>query len=164
MATLDELRATALQKLNDALQPNTEPRLTSQEVERLLDECQRAGIWAAETEYAYGAVIQPTAGNGRRYKATQSGTSGAAEPTWSVGRESQHTDGADASPLTWTEDGPAYLGLWDVASAASEGWMMKAGKASVAVNLKQQIGGIDASQVYDHCVKQAQLYAPIRVA
>lgn len=41
-------------------------------------------VWQASTAYAVGAIVQPTASNGRYYrvKATTTGISGAVEPLW----------------------------------------------------------------------------------
>lgn len=57
------------------------------------------GYWAASTAYASGDYVIPTTPNGRLYKCTTAGTSGASEPTWPT------TDGGTVNDggAVWTE-------------------------------------------------------------
>lgn len=57
------------------------------------------GIWAASTVYATSDYIVPVTHNGRLYKATTGGTSGASQPTFPVTDGGTVVDGT----VTWTE-------------------------------------------------------------
>lgn len=59
--------------------------------------------WAASTVYALNDVRIPTVANGREYKATTAGTSGATEPIWPTTAGATVTDGT----VVWTENGLA---------------------------------------------------------
>jgi hypothetical protein len=57
------------------------------------------GKWAASTAYASGDIVAPTAHNGRLWRCSTAGTTGASEPSWVL------TDGATTADNTavWTE-------------------------------------------------------------
>jgi len=57
--------------------------------------------WASSTSYAEGDIVIPTTRNGRRYRATNSGTSGSGEPTWPTAAGGTVTD----NDITWEEYG-----------------------------------------------------------
>ena len=62
--------------------------------------------WAATTAYAVSSGVSgyaiPTVANGRFYKVTTAGTSGAGEPTWPTTYGGTVVDGT----VTWTDQGP----------------------------------------------------------
>lgn len=58
-------------------------------------------MWTPATEFAQDAVVVPPVPNGRKYKCTTAGISGAAEPVWPVVSGGAVVDGT----ATWTEDG-----------------------------------------------------------
>lgn len=51
------------------------------------------GFWSASTAYALNDYVVPTTGNGRLYKCTTAGTSGASEPTWGTTKGGTTTSG-----------------------------------------------------------------------
>ena len=57
--------------------------------------------WAASTSYAEGDIVVPTSRNGRRYRATNSGTSDSGEPTWPTTAGGTVVDNG----VTWEEYG-----------------------------------------------------------
>lgn len=146
-------------------QTGIQPTLTTPEVEGIVDSCVKATIWTVNTAYEVGAVILPTVRNGRRYICVQGGTSHAAtEPEWSDRLYSTIEDGSSDPVLTWREDGPDFANVFDVRGAIHTAWMLKAAKASLSVDVQQQVGGIKASQIHDHCLKMAEKYAPVEIA
>ena len=56
--------------------------------------------WQASTPYALLAWVVPTTANGRRYRCTAGGTTGATEPTWPTNPGETVADGT----VNWTED------------------------------------------------------------
>lgn len=146
-------------------QTTIQPTLSTPEVEGIVDSCVKATIWTVNTPYAFGAVILPTVRNGRRYICIQSGTSDATtEPEWSSQLYSTIQDGNSDPVLTWREDGPDFANVFDVRGAIHTAWTLKAAKASLSVDVQQQVGGLKASQIYDHCLDMAAKYAPVEIA
>lgn len=165
MPTIPEQKTAALQQMRLYCQPSIEPKLDDPgDLEALLDARKRADIWAASTAYSYGQVILPTVRNGHRYRCVQAGTSGATEPTWLKSQGAEQSDGASSPALTWEEAGPDFDNVYDVRAAIHAAWMLKAMKASLSVDISQQVGGIRASQIYDHCIQMAQKFAPVSIA
>jgi hypothetical protein len=62
---------------------------------------------ATETSYAEGDIVVPTTRNGRRYRATNAGTSGASEPTWPTTAGETVTD----NDITWEEYGGEHADI-----------------------------------------------------
>ena len=142
------------------------PELDAGEVVSILDRHKRAVLWVASTAYELGAVVIPTLANrnGRRYKLvayTDTATdqkSGATEPSWSTTREARITD----NHVEWVEAGDDYNAiLWDFSSAARDGWLQKAGKASPTSDFETDAMAIKSSQLYDHCVDQANRFVSV---
>lgn len=156
MPTLDEQRDDALQRLTRHVQPDTQPALERAELEALVDRYQRASVWAAETDYNYGAKVMPVSRNGHVYVVVTAGTSGATEPTWTVGSNSTLTD----STITFREAGSDWENAYDVRAAIEAGWMQKAAKVSEIY----AEGGEQMQQVFDHCIKMAAQFRSIRIA
>lgn len=57
------------------------------------------GFWVASTAYALNDYVLPVGGNGRLYKCSTAGTSGAAAPTWPTTAAGTVADGT----AVWTE-------------------------------------------------------------
>lgn len=64
-------------------------------------------LWAALTAYAVGDIVWPTTANGRIYRCTVAGTSGASEPTFPTSAAGTVVDGT----VTWTEATPVVAWL-----------------------------------------------------
>lgn len=157
-------RAAALLLLTEYLQPTVAPTLTTTattgEVDVILDRNRRARTWVVNTAYNYGDVIQPPIRNGRRYRATVPGTSALTDPGFSFWTGDSLSEGASSPALTWVDDGPGYVNIYDVRRAAYEGWRLKAEKASQLMNTD----GSSYDQVYEHCMGMAEKFAGVLVA
>jgi hypothetical protein len=138
MATVTTQRTAALAELKILAQTASTPALdNSTEVEPILDSFKRASMWVAATAYAYGDVVVPTVLNGRMYRCTTKGTSGASEPDWpdeglwggcKGAREwLTVTDGN----VDW-EDAGALPQVYDVRAAAVRCVQAKLGKVGAA--------------------------------
>ena len=57
--------------------------------------------WASGTSYSEGDIVIPSSRNGRRYRATNAGTSGSSEPTWPTTAGGTVTDNG----VNWEEYG-----------------------------------------------------------
>lgn len=56
--------------------------------------------WTKTTAYTAGKVVKPVTANGRSYRCTTAGTSGATEPTWPTTKNATVADG----DIVWTEN------------------------------------------------------------
>ncbi len=162
--TIEQQYNEAMEQLKLFAQPDVEPILSPDELKAILTAQKRADLWTASTPYVVGDTILPTVGNGHRYVCTQAGTSGTTEPTWSRALGAIAADGTSDPQLRWKEDGPAFKNVYNVRAAIHKAWIVKAGKASISVDIKQQVGGMMASQVYDHCIKMSQAFAPMEIS
>jgi hypothetical protein len=48
--------------------------------------------------------------------------------------------------------------LWDLNSAAAEGWRLKAGKAANRFDFGSDVNSFSRDQVYKHCIEMAKHY------
>ena len=64
---------------------------------------------------------------------------------------------ADRYDVWPTQDG--WEPTWDLNAAASEGWLLKAGKAAELVSFDTDGSRMDASDVHQHCREMAAYYA-----
>jgi hypothetical protein len=158
----------ALARLTRDCQTASNPVITSDR-QSILNECQIASLWVTGTVYKTGDVVQPNTPNGHRYICIQGGTSGATEPDW-LGpddslsyRNTLITDGTSDPVLTWREDGEEYASLWDLRLAAYKGWKLKASLAICAVDVRTPDLSVSNSQLYEHCEKMANRFAPVMV-
>ncbi len=179
------LKQAASDALNILCPFDSDPPLNSDDVNSLLNNAVRAVVWTAVTTYVFGVTVMPMVRNGRRYRLIAfdgSGVkSGATEPTWpaptSLSTSFPVWGQVQPNPvtgwwrnaivadgnITWQEDGVDYDSLWDVQRAAFNGWMLKAGRAVCAIDIKTGQKGLAQSQIYEHCISQAQRYAPVYV-
>ena len=162
--TDEQAREAALEELKRLTQHTVEPQLSDADLDGLLDKAKRASTWKPNTAYAHGDTVQPTVGNGHRYRAIEGGTSGSTEPRWPKSKAATIGDGASDPQLRWLEEGPAYPNMYNVRQAAHEGWMMKAAKAQSCTDWKA--GGISQSgdQTFQHCLQMAELTQPFEVS
>lgn len=116
--------------------------------------------WTANTAYAVGDIVRPStltdANLGYLARASVAGTSDDTEPTWPTTAEDETTDGG----VTWVTFAYTWYPTFDLNIAAAEGWRRKAGKAVLKYDFSQAEGQRhQRSQIYDHCMTQAQVYA-----
>jgi hypothetical protein len=162
-------RAQAKARLSRLVQADKCPELDTSiggDLDTLLDDAAVATVWASGTTYELGAVVIPTSGNrnGLKYRLVRFDgvgvASGATEPSWSTGRDATISDGN----LTWQEYGDAPTELWDLKKAARAGWELKASLVVPNVDYGDQNFKLSDSQMYEHCIKQSNLYRTVGVA
>jgi hypothetical protein len=122
------------------------------------------GVYIANrgTGYTSQPAVGFSGGGGTGAAATSYVTG--SEPIWPTRDGAVIQEGAaqpDGTILTWIEDGPDYPNVYDVRLAAHRGWILKSEKASG--NYKISMGGQSFSrdQIYDHCLKMADSFAPV---
>lgn len=165
MATVEDQYDVTIAKVQIYAQTNVHPTLDTDDVQLAVNDALQATVWAIGTAYTYGQVVLPTVRNGHRYKCVQSGTSEALladQPEWPTLQGMQISEGASDPLLTWEEDGPDFDNVFTLRNAIHNAWMMKAGKASLSVDIIQRGGGgLSASQAFDHCIAMAEKYGSI---
>lgn len=156
MLTLEQAKA----RLGFMCASTSEPTLSDGDLTELLTQAKRASLWTTATAVTVGMVIQPTTPNGHRYLCTESGTTGATEPTWAKEKNSVIYDGS----ATWREVGMAYGELYDLRYAAHLGWLRKA--ATVVADYSFSVDGqrFDRSDLHTHCLEMANRFAPLVIA
>lgn len=138
MATVASQRTAALAELKILAQTASAPALdNATEVEPILDSFLRAPAWVAATAYGYGDLVVPTVLNGRVYRCTTKGTSGATEPDW----PDEGLWGTCKGARDWLtvhdgdcdwEDYGALLKVYDVRAAAVRCVQAKLGKVGAS--------------------------------
>lgn len=156
--------AEAIERLSKLVAAATAPTLTSDELADLLaigalsdsaGSSSAENEWAASTAYDVGDTVVPTSRTGKRYVVTVAGTSDAAEPSWP-----DSGTVADGS-VTWaldTSTPAAWSPTYDLATAAAEGWRYKAGAVSDRFRFSQEGEGYDRNQIFEHCLRMAEIY------
>lgn len=159
-------QAQALARLTSMLSPSDYPVLSAAELADLMIAHRTTdyyGVWpdpfqpwAPATTYPVGALIVPTLRNGHYYRVTvAAGASGAVEPTWPTVSGATVTIDGD----TYAEAGAApWLGAWDLAAAAAEGWTWKAGKVASNYDFRTDVSGFSRDQLLKHCLEMAKQY------
>lgn len=133
------------------------PCLATDEVTAIVQKNVFGTVWIANTAYALGAKIQPITRSGHFYKCIQAGTSGASEPTWTTCINGKTSEG----DLIWQECGFDPDGnLYDLETAIYQAWTLKASKAAKEFDVSIENQKWSKSQLYDHCVKEANKRAP----
>lgn len=137
-------RDEALEELIRLVQPDSEPELGLEDVEKILDKNLRVTTWSASKTLRYGQLIFPSARNGHVYRVTIAGTTGTAEPTWSLVDSATVVNGG----VTFEEYGAVPRNIYNVTEAAKQCWQMKMSKASEYFS-----GGRrgNENQIFDHC-------------
>lgn len=163
--------AEARADLEDMVAAAVFPTLDADQITRLLRGARRVDDngrlpsedteWEPATVYAVGDVIVPTVRNGHAYRVTDAGTSGATEPTWPTTEGGVVTlDGVE-----YTEDsGTVWVGTYELNSAASKGWRIKAGLVSNRHSFGSNQGNYNPEQVHQHCMAMADHYRDKQVA
>lgn len=163
MPTIAQQRQTTEEQFRFHAQVNTVPVLEDDEIKILIDNSQRASLWTAATAYNYGDVIIPTVRNGHTYECIQAGTSGSTEPEWVKTDFRTQSDGSSDPVLRWQENGPDYANVFDMRTALHSAWLLKAEKVAHLTDKQQSESSYTQSQLFDHCMKMAEKYAPLLV-
>lgn len=132
------------------------PTLSAAEVADLLDQArvpdtdghpiEDVRVWEPDTAYVAGDRVTDLAGSA--YACTQDGISALATPVWGP----TVTDGTTA----WQRDGAsAWSPTYDTAWAASEGWLLKAGKAASMIAFTADGAAFHREQYLAHCQSMA---------
>lgn len=157
--TLDEMKAEAFSEVRLDAEADCLPVILN-DLESLIDRCQRAVIWEAETDYEFGDVVQLSPRNGHRYQCVTAGTSGDSSEDWLTSVGARITDGT----AIWVEDGADYPNVYDKRKAKHLAWMLKAAKSTHLVDRSSGDDSVSASQLQAHCRKRAAEYAPLGFA
>ena len=164
MITISTDRNAALARLNALLQPDSEPVLTSTEVDDLLDRHLTVPTWTASTPFAAGDMVIPTSTPLLVYAALiDGGETSTTEPTWPTGYGSG-VDWVCDGGQTWRLVLAPPASIYDVRQAAAEGWEMKAAKVSGEFDEKAGSMSGMRSQKYEHCIAQAKRCRRSKVA
>lgn len=136
-------RDEALEELIRLVQPESEPELELEDVEKILDKNLRVTTWSASTALKFGQLIFPVTRNGHTYRVKTAGTTGSAEPAWSLVDGASVTDGT----ATFEEFGAYPHSIYNVVEAAKQCCQMKMAKAAEYFS-----GGRrgNENQIYDH--------------
>lgn len=155
MTEADAINLVKLKAQTDAY-----PCLDDGAVTELVQKHKFAEVWQASHAYKPGDKVQPTGKNGHFYKCVKAGTSGLTEPNWLTSTAVRVRDGGDS--LSWEECAKDVDGnLFDTRSAIHEAWIIKTSKAVTEIDTKLDTNNFSRSQIYDHCYKEAQKYAPL---
>jgi hypothetical protein len=161
MPTEADLRTTALNELKRLAQHEVCPTLDSAtDLEPILDGVNRYHIWEPSHAYVFGNKVVPTYDNqnGHAYICTRAGTSDSTEPDFPLSENATITDGT----VIWKEFDLDYgYELWDLRHAAYQAWRMKSQKASGDMDFSSQGTKFSQAQVYDHCIKMMETFAPV---
>lgn len=145
-------REEALAQLQLVCEPNDLPTLTPEELEKILDIHLRAVSWSANTIFRVGSrKVYPITRNGLKYRVVISGTTGAAEPTWSTVTEGQTVSGT----VTFEEDGFEFSNTYDINAVIKAGCRLKASKAA---RFPSTTGGMNMSKIYENWLRMAEEY------
>jgi hypothetical protein len=113
----------------------TQPYVSSEELQDILDECAVARVREPAIAYAVGERIVLSPSNGRMYKAMEAGTSAATAPSFT--NRKQLRDGT----VLWEDDGPAHSDLWDMGAAKRKALLAKAEKCAAFFDARE--AGVD---------------------
>jgi len=160
MPTVDNDRTVAMEQLIGAVQPETAPALSDEDLNAIIDQCLRATYWLPNETHRAGALVMPSVSNGHRYRADKSGVAASTEPNWPLAQGAKIRDGE----VVWIEDGPDYISAYNVELAIHLAWARKLAKAPSCTDWKA--GGISnsGSQIFDHLEKMVMLTKPFEVA
>lgn len=145
-----------MEQLIDDCSPDSEPVLTPDELDRILDKNASGVSWKAGVFYRAGVLTQPTAANQHKYQVIQSGTSGATEPSWPTIEDGKVTDGS----VIWQEDGFEHAFAYNNTQAAWDAWNMKMGRASQLVPTP----GVDLSALFKNCKEMRDSFVEVLIA
>lgn len=164
-------RTVAIFAVMDRVQPQAAPKLTQGQIELEVDRALLATTWQPLTAYFPGAEVVPPVRNGYAYRCTRAGTSGPAlsQNEWLFDTYETFSDGQGDSVVYWENVGSdrynrgiagAETNPYDIGKAARSCWLIKARKASQAID----DGDLSFSQLHAQCLAQAGAFQPFRRA
>lgn len=159
--TLEEMKQSAFDLVRTLTDADCLPVICD-EVMAIVERNQRAGIWAASTAYEFGDIVQLSPRNGHRYTCITAGTSATTFVAFPTATNYYTREGYSVADGTvvWQQVGADYTNVFDIRAAVHEGWMLKAGKASLLIDQ----AGVSASQLQSQCRLRAADYIPVGVA
>lgn len=111
------------------------------------------------TAYTAGTIVQQPGVN-RWWRAEQGGVTASSTPNWPTLIPSEPIDDlyvADGTVI-WEDNGGPWHPTWNLAAAAAEGWLWKAGKAAGQYQFATDGQSFSRQQIAASCREQAQLY------
>lgn len=165
------IESEARTRLSDLVAATVFPALTVDQLTRLLRQARRVDAdgyipssdveWAPNHVYALGDDVVPAVRDGRVFRVSTAGTSGATtEPDWNADPVPDGT----AVLQEITAFTTAWSGTWDFNRAAAEGWRIKAGLVSNRHQFGSNQGNYNPEQLFDHCMKMVDHYAARGIA
>jgi hypothetical protein len=173
------------QQLREQLALNTDacspPELSTGDLDALLADAAVAAIWQPNTVYTAGAEVVADLFSLMAYRAVQGGTSGATAPLWPTWPDWAYGCGWSGNPamaygccsmswatitdggVTWQAVGPIEQ-LYDLDSAISAGWVLKADRAATLVQQSSAGQSYQMQQLFTHCRQLAKDSHPYRAA
>lgn len=139
---------------------NENPVLSSDDLLAIVDDSKRFSVWSPSTVYGYGDRVCALTFNGREYTCIEPGTSGATEPTWSKAIKGYFTREVDGP--VWQDTGACYTQPYDIVRACYRAWLLKAERVANQVNAEDGDVKVELGSLYEHCMKMAHQYQPMR--
>lgn len=157
-------RTESLDRLAWMVASDSFPQLDTTALQQLIDDHARWELWTASSSYEVGDIIVPTVRNGRLYQVIIAGTSGTTEPLFPTLASNNFyiiVDGTSDPQLTWRDIGPANNERYDLRSSARQGWLRKASAVTTMIDSKDGQVDVKMSALHDHCIAQANRFAPL---
>lgn len=156
-----EDRDAALKKLKRLCEPDSTPKLTTAELEEILESHQIVKTWTADTVFAYGQGVRPTSSVGYWFKVIKPGRSGMTEPVWRADFSTEMAYCAKVSDneVVYQEMGPDLLNAYNVRAAAYEAWDTKCSRSARFTS-----GGPQMASIHAHCIEMRDSFREVLVA
>ena len=151
--TFAEMKEQAYELLVLYTEPCCAPSIEGLELS-ILSRHIRAKVWAENTVYVAGDVVQPYPRNGYRYECIYGGTSGY---TVSIFKTGEFVEGT----VTWRAIGPDYENVFDIRAAAHEAWTIKTSRATHLVTTSSGSASVQASLLHEQCRARAMEFTPL---
>ncbi len=167
------LQADAVTKLSKLVAAESAPKLTNEDLIRILEDNRLVDVWEPITRYILGDRVVPTEDNrvGLVFKCVFVGDSGSEEPSWldvargltpsvmgySLGDQGAYRQSLPDGTTAWLVDGP-HEDLWNLDEAAYQGWMEKATRVAGLPSSSRAGNSYNFGEVYRNCIDQANRF------